>query len=598
MEPRARESDPPRTRGTRARVSPLAVLLTGLLATTLASWTFVRIVRERDRARFANAVEATEDRVRGRVDAYVTLLRAGSGLFAADPALHRAEFRAFVEPLQLRERYPGVQAVGLAVEVPTIGRSRLLDEARATTDGPFELWPRAERAQGEVRTAIVWVEPFDARNRVALGYDPAAAPGRREALERARDSGAPAVSGRVTLVQGADAPEEPGFVLFFPVYAAGAPPVSAEARRAALRGWLYASLRADELFRGLFGSERNPRIAVTVYDGETLDAEHELHRSETRGDDAAYVSRFARSAAIEVAGRRWTLQFRSRPAFEEAPSERVVAGFSLLGVALSLVLFAATRAQLEARREAEALYREARGAVHARDLFLSIASHELKTPLTSLKLHAQRLVRRAGAAGLPPLAPEELSERARAMDQQASRLNALIDELLDVSRITAGRLRLLLEPVDLAMLARDVVERFGSPLASASGDLNAVGEWDRLRLDQVVTNLVSNALKYGDGKPVAVRVEATATRARLIVEDHGVGIAEEHQARIFDRFERFASERHFGGLGLGLWISRQIVEGLGGTITVQSEPGRGSTFVVDLPRSAASKPEPSAPADP
>jgi signal transduction histidine kinase len=581
-----RHDEPGPTRGPRAmgRHLPLLVLFAGLAATALASATFLRTVRERDRLRFSNAVEATEDRVRGRVETYVTLLRAGSGLIATDPQLRRAEFRAYVDGLELRARYPAVQALGFAVVVPKDGRSRVLDEMRELPDVRFDLWPKGAR---EERTAIVWIEPFDARNRVALGFDLATEPLRREALLRARDAGGPAVSGRVTLVQAPDAPEESGFLLFLPIYSASPPPTTVDARRASLLGWIYGALRADELFRGLFGSERNPRIAVAVYDGERLDDEHAIHRSDTSGDDPGYVARFTRGTTLDVAGRRWTIQFRTRPAFEEAPSERMVAIGAVIGAALSLVLFGATRAQRDARREAERRYREARDALEARDVFLSIASHELKTPLTSLKIHAQRLLRRAGAADLPALSAEEIAARAHAMDLQATRLNGLVDELLDVSRITAGRMRFVYEPVDLTALARDVVDRFASPLASVSGELHAVGEWDRMRLDQVVTNLVSNALKYGEGKPVSVRVEATETRARLVVEDHGLGIAKEHQARLFERFERFVSERHFGGFGLGLWISRQIVEGLGGTITVQSEPGRGSTFVVDLPRSAA-----------
>lgn len=583
MSARQDEPAPARTPRARGRVLPLVVLLAGLATTALASLTFLGAVRERDRTRFANAVEATEDRVRGRVETYVTLLRAGSGLIATDPRLHRAEFRAYVDGLELRTRYPGVQAIGFTVVVPKDGHSRFLDEMNELSDVRFELWPKGAR---EERAAIVWIEPFDARNRASLGFDPSTDPVRREALLRARDTGAPAVSGHLSLVQPPEAPHEPGFLLYLPIYAASPPPTTVEARRASLLGWIFGSLHADELFRGLFGSERNPRIAVAVYDGEAIDDEHALHRSDTRGDDPAYVPRFARSTTLEVAGKRWTIQFRSRPAFEETPSEGMVALGAALGSLLSLILFGATRAQFDARREAERRYVEAREAVLARDVFLSIASHELKTPLTSLKLHAQRLIRRANAADLPALPAEEVAARAHAMDLQATRLNTLIDELLDVSRITAGRLRFVREPVDLTALARDVVDRFGSPLASVSGDLNAVGVWDRMRLDQVVTNLVSNALKYGEGKPVSVRIEASATRARLVVEDHGLGIPKEHQARIFDRFERFVSERHFGGFGLGLWISRQIVEGLGGTITVESEPGRGSTFAVDLPRDA------------
>ena len=110
------------------------------------------------------------------------------------------------------------------------------------------------------------------------------------------------------------------------------------------------------------------------------------------------------------------------------------------------------------------------------------------------------------------------------------------------------------------------------------------GKWDRLRLDQIVTNLLSNAMKYGSGEPIEVAMTGTPEAVRLEVRDHGIGIAPEHQSRIFDRFERAVSGRHYGGLGLGLWIVRQILDALGGSIRVRSAPGEGSTFTVELPR--------------
>ncbi len=146
------------------------------------------------------------------------------------------------------------------------------------------------------------------------------------------------------------------------------------------------------------------------------------------------------------------------------------------------------------------------------------------------------------------------------------------------------------EEVDLAKLVRDLVERTGEDLERAGctlkidADVPVVGRWDPFRLDQIVTNLLSNAVKYGHGKPIEVKVEASGDVARLSVTDHGIGIAPSNQARIFGRFERAVSERHFGGFGLGLWIVRQIIESHGGAIRVSSEPGQGSTFTVELPR--------------
>jgi signal transduction histidine kinase len=231
---------------------------------------------------------------------------------------------------------------------------------------------------------------------------------------------------------------------------------------------------------------------------------------------------------------------------------------------------------------------ELKRAVDARDEFLSIASHELKTPLTTLRLLIQAFQRRLSrpAAAIATLA--NVPPDFRTMDRQVDRLEKLINDLLDVSRITAGRLDLELEEMDLSELAHEVMERFGGDLDRVgaklvrSGDA-PVGRWDRTRIDQVLTNLISNALKYGAAKPIEIGVAVADGRARFWVRDQGIGIAQDDQARIFERFERLLSVRHYGGFGLGLWIVRKIVEAHRGTIQVTSRPGEGSLFTVELP---------------
>jgi PAS domain S-box-containing protein len=229
------------------------------------------------------------------------------------------------------------------------------------------------------------------------------------------------------------------------------------------------------------------------------------------------------------------------------------------------------------------------GAVATRDEFLSIASHELRTPLTALQLELQALQKRLGRE--ETMTSEQLSHRLETGIRQVNRLGKLVNSLLDISRLTAGRIDLQIAEVDLAEVAREVTARLateaaraGCSLGFSAGEGPATGYWDRLRLEQIVSNLVSNAIKYGGGRPVEVAVEHDATRARLRVSDWGIGIAPEDQTRIFDRFERAVSERHYGGFGLGLWIVRQIVHALQGGIWVQSRVGEGATFIVELPR--------------
>ncbi|BDG10539.1 sensor histidine kinase [Anaeromyxobacter paludicola] len=230
------------------------------------------------------------------------------------------------------------------------------------------------------------------------------------------------------------------------------------------------------------------------------------------------------------------------------------------------------------------------GAVKARDEFLSIASHELRTPLTSLELQLALLQRRA-------LASEPGDERARSglesALRQVRRLERLVGELLDVSRIQAGKLQLARERVDLGEVARAVAARFAAELERSGIALDVVvepgvvGEWDGERLDRVVSNLLANAIKYAPGGAATLRVDRLPDgRGRLQLQDDGPGIPPEVQERIFERFERADGRRGIAGLGLGLYIVRQIVEAHGGSVAVRSAPGQGATFVVELPAAA------------
>jgi len=234
------------------------------------------------------------------------------------------------------------------------------------------------------------------------------------------------------------------------------------------------------------------------------------------------------------------------------------------------------------------LYEEAQQAIRIREEFLSVAAHELFTPLTSLRLAAQSLQRTPSAQACPSRSLLQI------IDGQTRRLSRLVSELLDVSRIQAGALALEFDEIDLGQMTQEVVEQFGPELERSGTPLKlkvepgVTGWWDRLRLEQVLQNLLSNAVKYGERKPIEVQVKAEDGMACLVVRDHGMGISPEDQARIFGPFERAISSRHFGGLGLGLYIAQRIVWQLGGSIRLHSEPGQGAAFTVELPRAGGS----------
>jgi signal transduction histidine kinase len=235
--------------------------------------------------------------------------------------------------------------------------------------------------------------------------------------------------------------------------------------------------------------------------------------------------------------------------------------------------------------ESARLYTEAQQAIEARNEFIAIAAHELRTPLTALSLRMrslETLLRREQASGAA-------LEKVHATSRQLGRLGQLVERVLDVGHITTGRLELHRERVDVSGLVEQVVESFTEEASRAGSALRVEAEavpsawWDRGRVEQALVNLLANALKFGAGNPIEVLVSHEDGWARIAVRDHGIGIAPQALERIFERFERAVSSRKYGGLGLGLFLARQIAESHGGTIHVESRPGQGSTFVLQLP---------------
>ena len=230
-------------------------------------------------------------------------------------------------------------------------------------------------------------------------------------------------------------------------------------------------------------------------------------------------------------------------------------------------------------------------AVRARDQFLSVASHELKTPLTSLKLQVQM---RKRSLTRPTAAQSFSLEKIPALlendERQIDRLTRLVDDMLDISRIANGKLKLIKEEMDLGQLVHEVVQRHAHQFESIGSELTfesesgVSGRWDRDRLDQVLTNLLTNALKYGAGKPVHVSVRTAGDIALFSVRDRGIGMDPRDHSRIFEQYERAVAPGSIAGLGLGLHIVKQILLAHGGRISVASALGEGSTFTVELPR--------------
>jgi signal transduction histidine kinase/ActR/RegA family two-component response regulator len=578
---------------------PVGVLVLSLLLTSCVCVLLGLSARARDEARFENLVQTTSDRIQRRLDTYVALLQGTEGLFATQREVTPKEFSAYVQLFDLQSQYPGIQGLGFTRRFSREERSRVERRTRTILGLPgFHVWPEVP---GDELHSIVLLEPRDRRNLVAMGYNMYSEPTRREAMARARDTGQPALTGKVTLKQEIDEDKQAGFLLYLPVYKGGHVPATLEERREALEGFVYCPFRADDLLNGIFGAERQPRVSFHLYDGLEVDEARLLHGS--HGPEAlAHAPMFTTTTTLLVAGRPWTLTFSSLPAFDAtAARPMVLLPFSGLGVLVSLGFFFMMLAQVRARGEAErsadglrvALAERARveeqlrEADRRKDDFLAMLAHELRNPLAPM-LTAVQLMERKQQAGLGTEREREVVER------QVHHMRRLVDDLLDVSRVTRGKIQLRTHPMDLVASVGRAVEA-ARPFADSRGHTLRVElpggpvwtEADPVRLVQVFTNLLHNAAKYSEpGGHITLTLAREGGEAVVRVADTGMGIPAEALPHLFEPFMQVARtlDRAQGGLGLGLTLVKQLVEMHGGRVEAASEGvGRGSVFTVCLP---------------
>jgi signal transduction histidine kinase len=313
-----------------------------------------------------------------------------------------------------------------------------------------------------------------------------------------------------------------------------------------------------------------PRRLILLSHGARDGVGDELPRATRDGQPAIFTVGATSCMTVPLRARGQVLgglSFAARSEHRFGPQDLALAGDLAIRVSLAI--------------ENARLYQRAINALAARDEFLSVAAHEIRGPLTSLRLAVQMLMKEP-----------RLTESARLLsiiEREEHLLSHFVDELLDVARIRGGEIDYIYGSVDLVEVVHEVQHRLASELQRSGSALtltapsHLVGMWDRARLEQVALNLMGNAIKFGLGRAIDVRVECEGLTALLVVRDHGLGIPPDMRERIFQPFERAVSARHYGGLGLGLFIVQTIVKGLGGKVEVESEPGLGSVFKVTLP---------------
>jgi PAS domain S-box-containing protein len=337
---------------------PYFVLALSLLLTAGATSYVAISAQAKDKLRFQNVVNRTQNSIESRLDTYIALLRAGSGLFAAsNQPVSREQFRTFVNSLLLNDYYPGTRGIGFSMRVRADEKEALIASMNQQGWEDFDIKPDSLEREYH---SIIYIEPLDRRNKAVIGYNMFTDVVRRAAMERARDNGTPVATPKVTLVQEIDQHKQAGFLIYSPVYRNRTIPTTIAERREMLLGFVYSPFRADDFMQGIFGTEPQPFLNFEIYDGRNISKENLLHSTYSRAtvNNSLYVPQFRTTKIIDVAGQPWSIVFTSSQKFDTISEARFVPYIALVGIAISSVLFGVTRSQINALGAAERAAKE------------------------------------------------------------------------------------------------------------------------------------------------------------------------------------------------------------------------------------------------
>ena len=582
----------------------LAVLIFLTLGIT---YNFYKSAKSKDIVRFGNQVSRLNGTVENRIKLYTAMLKGGRGFIETSKDLNREKFAVYIGSLDLPNRYPGIQGIGFSQYFPASERESVIKKIQSEGYADFKIFPEGERA---FYTSIVYLEPFNELNRVALGYDMFSEKVRREAMERARDSGDAAASGKVELLQINDEQRPTGFLMYLPIYENGIVPNLPEQKEKNLRGFIYSPFQARNFLNEIYENVPDKDIKIEIFDQQIQPSNLLVETVNNSEKDTSGVldEIYTTKQEIDVGGRKWILQYHSLPDFAEQSSVGWTPLIFLCGIGFSFLLFgmtyweAASRAKVqktaaelfESQKERERLFENEKKARHiaeqaslTKDEFIAIVSHELKTPLNAI----------AGWTRI--LKTDDVSNQTKNLALQKIDKNlrlqvGLVDQLLSYSEIISGKVNLYNDNINFSDIFDQVCNEVEATAKEKSVEFikeNCLNQQlvagDREKLKVAFGNLLSNAVKFTpNGGVINATVSESDNFIEIRIKDNGRGISSEFLPYIFEHYKQAdtPNTRDYGGLGLGLTIAKHIINFHNGTICAESDgKNKGASFIVKIP---------------
>ncbi len=564
------------------------ILALSLIITGLAWYISSNITENRKSDRFDFRVSEISTAIKDRMDVYEQVLRCGVGVFDMNPNVTRSEWHDFIKSIDINTNWPGIQGIGYSIPVLQSEKRTHIKSIQAEGFPDYTMRPETERDE---YTAIIYLEPFDWRNKRAFGYDMWSNEMRRAAMTRARDSGVAATSGIITLVQETETDIQKGFLIYLPVYKTQKTPITLIEKRKGFSGWVYGAFRAGDLMKGIVGSQ-DAHYKFEIYDSmETTQNTLLFDSNPEHSIEINPGSKKSKTSNLTIQGRPWTVVVHQidKLATHTINLPNVVL---LLGLIVDFLLFYVIYSIYTLQNRAMVIAKEMtikyETADRLKSTFLSNMSHEIRTPMNGI----------VGAIHMleDELETPEQKQWLQLQEKCTNHLLNLVNSVIDLSKIESDTNELVKKPFNLnsaMQLTLDITqqEAFKKNVSIIIQDDNCDPHnhylvlQDENRFRQILINLISNAIKYGEGSDVIVASSSTINddnhiEVKISVSDSGSGIPEELKESLFDPFSRNINHQQIEGAGLGLSISAKLAHLLGGEIWFENNQDKGVTFSV------------------